>query len=227
MASSTITHPIRTGAEAASRIRRRIEAQPPLRRQSPLTQPERTDEELLDSARAGDEEAFGAFVRRHTATVHRWMARAVGEGDADDMTQDVFLKAYRGLPRFRGEAPPRAWLASIADNAVKNRYRSRSRFRRIFAGSADARPELEPAETGAGPEDDARAGESRRLVAEALKSLEPEFRMPVVLRDLEEWSYEEIAVSLALPVGTVKSRIARGRGRLKEVLTPLITGRHA
>jgi RNA polymerase sigma-70 factor, ECF subfamily len=143
------------------------------------------------------------------------------------MTQDVFLKAYRGLPRFRGEAPPRAWLASIADNAVKNRYRSRSRFRRIFAGSTDARPELEPAETGAGPEDDARAGESRRLVAEALRSLEPEFRMPVVLRDLEEWSYEEIAASLALPVGTVKSRIARGRGRLKEVLTPLITGRHA
>ena len=192
-----------------------------------MTQPERTDEELLDSAREGDEEAFGAFVRRHTATVHRWMARAVGEDDADDMTQDVFLKAYRGLPRFRGEAPPRAWLASIADNAVKNRYRSRSRFRRIFAGSSDARPELDPAETAAGPEDEARAGESRRLVAEALKSLEPEFRMPVVLRDLEEWSYEEIAVSLALPVGTVKSRIARGRGRLKEVLTPLITGRHA
>ena len=68
-----------------------------------MTQPERTDEELLDSAREGDEEAFGAFVRRHTATVHRWMARAVGEDDADDMTQDVFLKAYRGLPRFRGE----------------------------------------------------------------------------------------------------------------------------
>ncbi len=105
VASSTNTHPIRTGADGARRIRRRIEAQPPLRRQSPLTQPERTDEELLDSAREGDEDAFGAFVRRHTATVHRWMARAVGEGDADDMTQDVFLKAYRGLPRFRGEAP--------------------------------------------------------------------------------------------------------------------------
>ncbi len=192
-----------------------------------MTQSERTDEELLDSARQGDEEAFGAFVRRHTATVHRWMARAVGEDDADDMTQDVFLKAYRGLGRFRGEAPPRAWLASIADNAVKNRYRSRSRFRRIFAGSTDARPDLDPPEPGAGPEDDARAGESRRLVSEALKHLAPEFRMPVVLRDLEEWSYEEIAVSLALPVGTVKSRIARGRGRLKEVLTPLISGRQS
>ncbi len=224
MASRTTTHPIRTGADAPGRIRLRIEA-PPARRQSPLTQPERTDEELLHSARQGDEDAFGAFVRRHAATVHRWMARAVGEEDADDMTQDVFLKAYRGLPRFRGEAPPRAWLASIADNAVKNRYRSRSRFRRIFAGSTDARPELDPPASTPGPEGDARAGESRRLVAEALNKLAPEFRMPVVLRDLEEWSYEEIAVSLALPVGTVKSRIARGRGQLKEILTPLLAGR--
>jgi RNA polymerase sigma-70 factor, ECF subfamily len=196
-----------------------------VRHPSPLTQPERTDEELLDSAREGDEDAFGAFVCRHTATVHRWMTRAVGESDADDMTQDVFLKAYRGLPGFRGDAPPRAWLASIADNAVKNRYRARSRFRRVFAGSSDARPDLDRPQTGAGPEDDARAGESRRLVAEALKRMAPEFRMPVVLRDLEEWSYEEIAVSLAVPVGTVKSRIARGRGQLKEILTPLLSGR--
>jgi RNA polymerase sigma-70 factor, ECF subfamily len=242
MASSTITHPIPTGADGAGRIRgggrpRRREVagrehsregtiEAPLRRRlSPLTEPERTDEELLSSAREGDEGAFDAFVRRHTATVHRWMARAVGESDADDMTQDVFLKAYRGLPRFRGDAPPRAWLASIADNAVKNRYRSRSRFRRIFAGSTDARPELDPVETGAGPEDDARARESRRLVSEALRKLAPEFRMPVVLRDIEEWSYEDIAVSLSVPVGTVKSRIARGRGQLKEILTPLLAGR--
>jgi RNA polymerase sigma-70 factor (ECF subfamily) len=187
-----------------------------------LTEPETTDEELLASARGGDEDAFGAFVRRHTAAVHRWMVRAVGEGDSDDMTQDVFLKAYRGLDRFRGEAPPRAWLAAIADNAVKNRYRSRSRFRRIFAGSWDALPDLEPVASAAGPEENAESGESRRFVTEALKRLAPEFRMPVVLRDIEEWSYEEIAVSLALPVGTVKSRIARGRGQLREILRPRI-----
>jgi RNA polymerase sigma-70 factor, ECF subfamily len=190
-----------------------------------LTQPERTDEELLSSARQGDEEAFGAFVRRHATTVHRWMARAVGAGDADDMTQDVFVKAYRGLPGFRGDAPPRAWLAAIADNAVKNRYRSRSRFRRVFAGSSDANPGFDPPAAGADPEDRARTGESRRFVTEALKRLPAEFRMPVVLRDIEEWSYEEIALSLRLPLGTVKSRIARGRGQLKEILTPLLSGR--
>jgi RNA polymerase sigma-70 factor (ECF subfamily) len=189
-----------------------------------LNEPETTDEQLLVSARQGDEEAFAIFLRRHTATVHRWMVRAVGQEDADDMTQDVFLKAYRGLPRFRGEAPPRAWLAAIADNAVKNRYRARSRFRRVFAGSSDARPELDSPERRAGPEEQARSGESRRFVTEALSLLAPEFRMPVVLRDIEEWSYEEIATSLRLPVGTVKSRIARGRGRLREILTPWLAG---
>ena len=153
------------------------------------------------------------------------MARAVGEEDADDMTQDVFIKAYRGLSRFRGDAPPRAWLAAIAHNAVKNRYRARSRFRRVFAGSTDARPELDPPARTAGPEDSASTGESRRFVTEALKLLAPEFRMPVVLRDIEEWSYEEIAVSMELPIGTVKSRIARGRAQLKEILTPLLAGR--
>lgn len=228
MGSSTATRPIPTAPAdpvGPGRIRRRIAPSPIARRDSPLSQPERTDEDLLVSARQGDEEAFAIFLRRHTATVHRWMVRAVGQEDADDMTQDIFLKAYRGLPRFRGEAPPRAWLASIADNAVKNRYRSRSRFRRVFAGSSDARPDLDPPERRAGPEENAHTGESRRLVTEALKLLAPEFRMAVVLRDIEEWSYEEIAASLALPVGTVKSRIARGRGQLREILTPLIAGR--
>jgi RNA polymerase sigma-70 factor (ECF subfamily) len=187
-----------------------------------LSLTERTDEELIALSKDGEETAFGEFVRRHTATVHRWMARAVGVEDADDLTQEVFLKAYRGLPRFREEAPPRAWLASIADNAVKNRYRARGRFRRIFTSAADTTAPFEPAETGRSPEENARAEESRRYVAEALKNLPAEFRMPVVLRDLEEWSYEEIAVSLALPVGTVKSRISRGRGQLKALLRPLI-----
>jgi RNA polymerase sigma-70 factor (ECF subfamily) len=180
------------------------------------------DEELIPLSQEGDEEAFGEFARRHMATVHRWMARAVGEQEADDMTQEVFLKAYRGLSRFRGEAPPRAWLASIADNAVKNRYRARGRFRRIFAGSGETAAASEPVESSRTPEEDARAAESGRYVAEALKLLPAEFRMPVVLRDLEEWSYEEISTSLALPVGTVKSRISRGRGQLRSLLAPLM-----
>ncbi len=199
-----------------------IAATPAGGRDLSLSLTERPDEELITLAKEGTEEAFGEFVRRHTATVHRWMTRAVGVEDADDMTQDVFLKAYRGLPRFREEAPPRAWLASIADNAVKNRYRARGRFRRIFTLAGENPAAADPAEPARDPEENARAGESRRFVAEALKLMPAEFRMPVVLRDLEEWSYEEIAASLDLPVGTVKSRISRGRGQLKALLRPLM-----
>ncbi len=191
-------------------------------RLSPGSFADAPDEQLVALAKEGETEAFSELVRRHLETVHRWMARAVGEQEADDLTQEVFLKAYRGLSGFRGDAPPRAWLASIADNAVKNRYRSRSRFRRIFAGGRDDEEPPDPPGRGATPEDEAGAGESRRFVTEALKLLPVEFRMPVVLRDLEEWSYEEISQSLAIPVGTVKSRIARGRGQLKIILLPLM-----
>lgn len=184
--------------------------------------PDLPDEELIALSKAGQEAAFGEFVRRHMAAVHRWMARAVGEEDADDMTQEVFLRAYRGLARFRAQAPPRAWLAAIAHNAIKNRYRSRSRFRRIFVSDPEPEAWADTAAAGADPEADARAGESRETVARALQRLPAVFRLPVVLRDLEEWSYDEIAVSLDLPVGTVKSRIARGRGQLRTILAPLV-----
>jgi len=180
------------------------------------------DDELIALSKAGEEAAFGEFVRRHMTAVHRWMARAVGEEDADDMTQEVFLRAYRGLARFRAQAPPRAWLAAIAHNAIKNRYRSRSRFRRIFVPGRKPETLAETAASGADPEENARAEESRESVARALQRLPVEFRLPVVLRDLEEWSYDEIAVSLDLPVGTVKSRISRGRGQLRTILAPLV-----
>ena len=184
---------------------------------------EETDEALLARARSGDRHAFDNFLNRHATSVYRWMCRAAGESDAEDLTQEIFLKAYRGLSKYRGDAPARAWLAAIAHNTLKNRYRFRSRFARVFG----RKPEIDddPPEPPSGdrdPESLASAGESRRLVAEALRRLPEEFRMPIVLRDLEGWNYEEIAVSLGVPVGTVKSRIARGRGHLRDVLAPLI-----
>jgi RNA polymerase sigma-70 factor (ECF subfamily) len=143
------------------------------------------------------------------------MVRAVGAEDAEDLTQDIFFRAFRGLAGYRGDAPARAWLAAIAHNAVKNRYRFLGRFRRVFSDSVDATADPPSADD---PEKDASREESRRRIAEALARIPEEYRMPVILRDLEGWNYEEIAVSLHLPVGTVKSRIARGRGHLKEIL---------
>lgn len=181
-----------------------------------------SDEDLISRAREGEAAAFGEFVERHMTAVHRWMTRAVGPEDADDLTQDVFLRAYRGLARFRAQAPPRAWLAAIADNAIKNRYRSRSRFRRIFAPESSPEGLEDRPSRDVSPEESAGAGESSVTVQAALSKLPVEFRLPIVLRDLEKWSYEEIAISLAVPIGTVKSRIARGRGQLRTILAPLV-----
>ena len=144
------------------------------------------------------------------------MVRAVGREDAEDLAQDIFFRAFRGLAGYRGDAPARAWLATIAHNTVKNRYRFRGRFRRIFSPARE--PIVEPPSPD-DPERDASREESRRRIAEALARIPEEYRMPVILRDLEGWNYEEIAVSLQVPVGTVKSRIARGRGHLRDILT--------
>jgi RNA polymerase sigma-70 factor (ECF subfamily) len=179
-----------------------------------------TDEELLARAREGSGPSFDEFIRRTSPLIFRWMSRAVGADAAEDLTQEIFLRAYRGLGRYRGEAPARAWLAAIAHNVVKNRYRFLGRFRRVFSPEADA--VRDPPDGAADPERSAEAGETRARVARALEGLPEEYRMPIILRDLEGWNYEEIAGSLRLPVGTVKSRIARGRARLRSLLAPLV-----
>ncbi len=184
---------------------------------------EPTEDDLLARARSGDLPAFDAFVRRSSPRVFGWMCRAVGPEAAEDLTQEIFLKAFRGLAGFRGDAPARAWLAAIAHNAVKNRYRFLGRFRRFFSDAAPgAATPPDPADPAPGPEEAAVAAEWRAFIAEALRRLPEEFRMPIVLRDLEGWNYDEIAVSLGVPVGTVKSRIARGRGQLRTLLAPLV-----
>lgn len=184
---------------------------------------ESSEEDLLRRARLGDSHAFDEFIRRSSPRVYAWMCRAVGRDAAEDLTQEIFLKVFRGLSRYRGEAPARAWLAAIAHNTVKNQYRFLGRFRRIFAAAAEPGSLAEPADPADGPEETAGGSERRARVAEALGRLPEKFRMPLVLRDLDGWSYEEISASLGLPLGTVKSRIARARGLLKTVLAPWLS----
>ena len=182
---------------------------------------EETEEELLRRAREGDSRAFDELIERTSPVVFAWMSRAVGPDAAEDLTQEIYLRAFRGLSGYRGDAPARAWLAAIAHNAVKNRYRFLGRFRRIFS-PADPEAAADPPDRGPDPERAAGTAETRAWIARALRELPEEFRMPIILRDLEGWSYEEIAASLGIAPGTVKSRIARGRGRLRALLVPLV-----
>src|SRR5918911_1025007 len=148
------------------------------------------DEELVARTLRGDLRAFEALVRRHQAVVFRVAARITGPEDAEDVTQDTFLRAFHRLRRFRGEAPFRAWLLQIAHNTALN---------------AQARHRPEPRER-------------RERLELKVRQLGSSHRIVVVLRDIEGLSYEEIAEVTGSPIGSVKGRLHRGRRELIDIL---------
>ena len=176
-----------------------------------------SDEALVDRARSGDLDAFGALVERHRDVVYRVAARIVGEGDAEDVAQDAFLRAFHRLSLFRGESPFRAWLLRIAQNAALNAV-TRRRVDPL------ERPEEEAAGAGARkatertPADALEVSERRDRLARKLREMQPPHRAVLVLRDIEGLSYEEIAEVMETPVGTVKGRLHRARRELIEIL---------
>ena len=188
------------------------------------------DGEAIDRVLAGDREAFGVLVDRHGARLHGAILRMVGDAEAaNDLSQETLLRAYRALGRFRRGSAFFTWLYAIARNQVLSEFRRRRSTKGqamlpLGTGSRDegdpraAGGPPEPADRGPGPEAEAAARDDVARLRVALDALDPEFREAVVLRDLEGLSYEEIAESTGTPVGTVRSRIHRGRSALREAL---------
>jgi len=171
-----------------------------------------SDASLVAAAQAGDQEAFAALVERYQGLVFAVCYRLLGDRDAaEDIAQDAFVRAYLALDRFRG-TNFRAWVLRIAHNAALDYLRSLSRHRQVPLDRApEERVELEspsPVEQG---------GLVAALEA-ALAALPPEQRAVVLLVDVEGLPYEEVAAVLGVPVGTVKSRLARARVRLRALL---------
>ncbi len=190
----------------------------------------RDDTELLRAAQGGDRTALDALLRAHVDQVHALCRRLCGnEDDAEDATQDALLAVVRGLPRFDGRSAFSTWVHRIATNTCLDQLRRRSRrphvVRSIGAPDRDhpagAAAALEPADGHPGP--DQRVPE-RLAIDEALAALPEEFRVAVVLRDQLGLDYAEIAEVLGVPPGTVRSRIARGRARLAQLLEPVTDG---
>lgn len=164
-------------------------------------------------AQAGDHRAFAELVRQHQDRVFRFILRRVGtREDAMDLTQETFMKAHQALPDWRPEARFRTWLLSIAHNAALDVLRRRGRIE--FVSFADLPPgEEEHALPDPARRPDQRLGDrqSIELLERALRELPFEQREILLLREVEDMSYSEIATTLGIAEGTVKSRIARAR----------------
>jgi len=177
------------------------------------------DQALIDRARHGDADAFGQLVRAYQHRVVNFTRAMVSDtADAEDIAQDAFLRAYRGLRGFRGGSSFKTWLYQIVTNTARTHLAKRRDRPDHAAGDAAADPEAfgQP-NTG----EDALADVIRRdAIDRALQTLPEDLRVAVVMRDVEGLEYAEIARALDVPIGTVESRIFRGRARLRASLRP-------
>ena len=178
---------------------------------------------LIAALRAGEESAYETLIRQYQQPVYNLVCRLMNDRvDAADVVQEVFLKVFRGIGSFRGNSSLKTWIYRITVNEAHNHRRWFSRHQRqeVSFGGEEG---LAPAEDcltapGRSPFDYAADGETRALVERALAELNPNFRAAVVLRDIEDLNYEEIAEVLDISLGTVKSRILRGREALRKIL---------
>ena len=174
--------------------------------------------------------SFDAIFDLYYRKVFNVIYRLVGDpDDAEDLTQETFVNAYRAYGRFRGDSQVYTWLYRIAVNVCKNRFKQERRASRVRMDSLD---EPVPGEDGPMqrdvPDDSlnpyraVESGELKSVIHGAIQELPPEYRVPIVLRELRELSYAEIAEVMGIPVDTVKTRIFRARGLLRTKLGPYL-----
>lgn len=177
-----------------------------------------SDRDLVEQVRYGDREAFTELYRRFSGMVYNLALRMAGDREtAEDLSQEVFLRIHRHLGGFRGRSSVKTWIYRVAVNTCRSRLARRGRRSRVVRAVDEEVLARVPAGE-AGPEANASERERRRRLEAALAELPMTFRSAVVLRDVEGLSYGEIAEVLGVRLGTVRSRIARGRARLERRL---------
>jgi RNA polymerase sigma-70 factor (ECF subfamily) len=182
--------------------------------------------QFVDRLRAGETAAFDHLVNERSGDVYALLYRLTEDPEeAKDLTQETFLRAFQNIGRFRGDANLKTWLYRIAINQARNRWRWWRRRRRDVTVSLDAQDgqQEQPLASrlravGNNPEQETLARERETSLRLALRSLSRSYREAVILRDVEGLSYEEIAVALEISIGTVKSRLSRGRLELRRIL---------
>jgi RNA polymerase sigma-70 factor (ECF subfamily) len=183
-----------------------------------------TDEELLAQSLDGDLSAFEVIVNRYKDRLYNFVLRFVKDKQtAEDIVQDTFLRAYRNRESFQAVAKFSTWIYTIAGNLAKSELRRRKRWRFLSVGvqNEDTGATFELPDTSATPDANTETMLAESRIQEAIARLPDRYREAVILRDIEGLDYDEISQIIGCPLGTVKSRINRGRLRLQEELSDL------
>lgn len=191
------------------------------------------DSELVIACQSGNREAMECLVKKHQRSVSSLLYQLAPDwSDTSDLSQEVFIRVYRGIHSLRNPKTFRSWLNQIVINLFYDELRRRPR--RLPTISIDAPIESDSGESdlvreipdpSLKPDEVSLASELDQTIKKAMAQLPEQFRTAIVLRELQGLSYEEIAESIGCELGTVKSRIARARGRLQEILSPYIDKR--
>ncbi len=177
------------------------------------------DRDVLPAALAGDLDAFEELVRRYQARIVRFVRTLIGRAeDAEDLAQEVFVRAHKALSRFRGQSWFRTWLYTVATNVARTHRQSRKREEPIWVDSGHSEDQVfDPPDLS----DFEATWLTRDTIERALDQLPQELRVAVTLRDVHGLEYRDIAETMGVPIGTVESRIFRARQRLRSVIGSL------
>ena len=184
-----------------------------------------SDNDLIAAAKAGDEDAFAEVVSRHKNALTNYLYRMLGDfEEAVDLAQESFVRVFLAIDRYKADHAFSTYIYRIATNLAITELRKRKRRRLmsltgLFGDDERGTRDFEPVDERPDPSERTVSDERAKVIERAIASLPEKYRAPVVLRDVEELSYEEIAQILEVGLGTTKSRISRGRAMLREKLT--------
>jgi RNA polymerase sigma-70 factor, ECF subfamily len=183
-----------------------------------------SDHALIELTKNGDEEAFAEIVKRYRNPITNYLYRFLNDyEEAVDLAQETFVRVYFAIERYHTDYAFSTYIYRIATNLAISEIRKRKRRKLLsltglFQTEADSETEFQPPDERSLPDEDLMENEQSRVIAKAIATLPDKYRAPIVLRDVEGKSYEEVATILNLGLGTTKSRISRARGLLKEKL---------
>lgn len=193
-------------------------------RRSTVSENRPSDHALIEATKKGDEDAYSQIVTRYKNPITNYLYRFLNDyEEAVDLTQETFVRVYFAIDRYHTEYAFSTYIYRIATNLAISEIRKRKRrsvlsLTGLFQTEDDDQTEFQPPDNRSRPDEDLVENERSQVIAKAIAALPPKYRVPIILRDIEGRSYDEIAQILDLGLGTTKSRISRGRGLLKEKL---------